>query len=172
MTNWKNFERRIAKHFGTTRVLRGDDFGQSKPDIVTNAHNYLGGDENLKWHKIYIECKYSQDQTWKKLMGNLCKSITSLEIPIVMTKEQFVFWYLEDTHRILSDMFLNDQTLYDFLTSYRVLQSPRKVPQYLKDHLVQAQEYANDPDLSLVCLGHKGSKKVVTYTTLNELTGC
>lgn len=103
------------------------------------------------------------------MMDQLCKPLTVQHIPIITTKEKYIFWYMENTAEILGDMFERDLGLWDILTNYRVLQATRKVPKYLMDHLDQARNYGNKKDLPLVCLGHKGSKKVITYTQQQDL---
>ena len=75
---WKNLERQIAKSLGGKRILRGDDYSQSKPDV------FLPSNPNL-----IIDCKYRQNfnhhQLFKEIKNKYCTN--NEQIPILITKQ-------------------------------------------------------------------------------------
>lgn len=71
-SDWKGFERRIAKIFGGKRSLRGDDFSKSDSDILHD--------------KLIIECKYrktiDRKEIDKQLEGYAKRVINKRKLPI------------------------------------------------------------------------------------------
>lgn len=77
--SWKDFERQVAKKLEGKRILRGDNFSESRPDIDKSEFPFLK-----------IDCKYRQrylhHSIFREIKRKYCKE--KEDVAVMMTKEK------------------------------------------------------------------------------------
>ena len=167
---WKSFERKVAKYFGTKRVVRGD-WGSSAPDIVVDASSFLQTYD--AYDKFIVECKYSKDQSWNQLITKAFNSVRKSDRLCVAISEGLVLWKMEDTKALLNFIDIN-LPLADVLENLYILPISRKPADYILQHLKQCNKYITDLEmqgsaLPIVALGQKNSRHVILYTEIGAI---
>jgi len=165
---WKAHERYVAKFYEGTRILRGNDFGNSRPDVIAPSLPKF----NLEGTLI-IECKHSQAQPWVDIVNACTQSTTGMR-PIIAywhaskSSGSFILWSMEETGPPANGML-------DWLNS-AVPYEDRKIPSYIQSYLDQARQYIDwhgsklpDPHLPLVVLAKKHSSTRVVIADYEDL---
>jgi len=155
--NWKGHEREVARHFGTTRRVRGADFGKSDVEVLVSVDDWLGWEQSKV--AIVIECKYSRSHT----IIDYIKEQDPGTRPLIARIGSFILCWLDDFEDIFTTIFTAETT--DFLelsNRYNLVTFDKKEPNYLERYTEQSRSYIASVQfpivLPIVCLSKANTK--------------
>ncbi len=148
---WKAHERAVAKHFGTTRELRGSDFSVSDCDVLVNVEDWYATCEfsdRTAYTHIVVECKYRADLKLHQWMREFSRGVPKNKVPIMFwdspgnpIPEYGICWMKDFDfiwHTWMRNIFY---PLTSFAAGWSIGYIRRKVPVYLDGWWDQAHNY-------------------------------
>jgi hypothetical protein len=163
--SWKRLERDVAEYFGTSRRLRGADFGTSDIEILAVVKEWLPELPLSDKLTLAVECKYRKAHPIVDLVHeNIADGPSMVRVGdyILMRLEDFKFFFkvivLPWPHLNVIDALTWDNRWLN-----------KKVPKYLDEYRAQAVQYTAHEDmvlLPLVCMAQANTKgKVIAVHT-------
>lgn len=190
---WKRLEREVAKFFGTTRRLRGNDFSESNIEVLASLNDtkmlhHCDFESNLmQKFGVAVECKYRKSQPLVTLFSSYCftkkqkkKNSTILFLgdyyicDLYSFKDACSFFYeIEDKLNCSANT--SNLSIF-FKNKYRfdIVYSDKSVPTYLEEYYNQCCSYKSIElgfisVLPLVCLGQANKKQKIVIGKVADL---
>lgn len=176
--SWKALERKVASFLGGNRIYRGDNFSESRPDVIAPIFNL---NPSLNKGTVLAECKYSRYQPWIS-NKTLIKSKFDKDVFICSNKngkEIFVFFKLELINKVnYLDLFnkihkLSKKQLKNYCDANK------NVGDVMLDYSLQAESYITcdyvkqnnhgEPYLPIVVLGKSNSPVKLAYFNIKYI---
>lgn len=173
---WKDLERTVATHFGTTRRTRGDNFGRSDVEVKASLSEWL----SLPYEDvgIVVECKYRKKH---EIIKQLEKKDPGIGIFIGVIGEYILCW-LDDFDKVFNlviqpDTFSGQWTVVStplqVINDYSIVHISEKAPDYLDKYLDQSREYVRQNKegvyLPIACLAKARSHKRLIAVSVNDI---
>lgn len=161
---WKGHEKSVAEFFGGKRLLR-TNYALSQPDVIVSLANICPDLVAIPLGDWLIECKYSINQPWHRLIVNEMDELagwnTAKTVPLVVT-ENLLCWKMTDSSYIIKQLALAKG--FELFNNITIGSLDKYVPKYINEMLDQAEGYTTNtewgrtPFMSMVCIAQKSSK--------------
>jgi hypothetical protein len=187
---WKRLEREVAKFFGTTRRLRGNDFSKSDIEVIASLKDaqILHNCSLESQFGVAVECKYRKSQPLVSIYSSYCftkkqkkKNSTLLFMGDYYLCDLYSFkdayYFFEEIYRRLDSPVRSELPLF-FNKNYGfdLVYSDKTIPDYLDEYYGQASSYLSKCKedglvsvLPLVCLGQANKKQKIIIGKVSDL---
>jgi hypothetical protein len=121
---WKHLEKYTAKALGGKRLTKVS-YGESQPDVVVKdiSNPTLGVATGGKRVSMIVECKYSVDQPWQRIISAIIKQPANEgKVPIVFA-DGIAFWDLDQTKDVLNLFYSGPISASSLIYYYRLIGS-------------------------------------------------